>query len=219
MALKISIPSKLEFENNYKTMSFSKLAELYKVSTSLVNTWAKSFGLKGKRREIKVGEIIGCYTVLAPLKAGKWGGGKWEVQCICGKKFIKLTGHLLNSAKHFQSCGCGKMKGYKELHGKFWRTIVRNAKHRGKIFDLDIKEMYELYLSQNKKCALSGVDIKLGNDKERTGSLDRIDSNKDYTKDNVQWVHKKVNLLKNVLSENEFIDWCKLIYFKSIENT
>ena len=48
-----------------------------------------------------------------------------------------------------------------------------------------------------------GVDI--------TASLDRIDSLKGYTEDNVQWVHKHINFMKGSLSENKFIEYCKLI--------
>ena len=47
--------------------------------------------------------------------------------------------------------------------------------------------------------------------KNRTASLDRIDSNKGYTIDNVQWVHKDINKMKMDLEEDVFIDNCKLI--------
>ena len=44
-----------------------------------------------------------------------------------------------------------------------------------------------------------------------TASLDRIDSTKGYTKNNIQWVHKTINKMKNVLHDEEFIQWCNLI--------
>ena len=44
-----------------------------------------------------------------------------------------------------------------------------------------------------------------------TASLDRIDSSKGYTIDNVQWVHKKVNMMKKDMSDSEFIAWCNEI--------
>ncbi len=46
---------------------------------------------------------------------------------------------------------------------------------------------------------------------ERTASLDRIDSSKGYTKDNIQWVHKHVNLMKHKFDQKYFVDICKLI--------
>ena len=71
----------------------------------------------------------------------------------------------------------------------------------------------ELFLNQDRKCALTGVNIlldyKSGEPRSTiTVSLDRIDSSLPYTPDNVQWVHKLVNLMKRELHQNEFIDWC-----------
>jgi len=44
-----------------------------------------------------------------------------------------------------------------------------------------------------------------------TASVDRIDSNKGYIKGNVQFVHKDINLMKNVLNIEYFIEMCKKI--------
>lgn len=42
-------------------------------------------------------------------------------------------------------------------------------------------------------------------------SLDRIDSSKGYTVDNVQFVAYAVNIAKHALSSDEFIDFCKAV--------
>jgi hypothetical protein len=44
-----------------------------------------------------------------------------------------------------------------------------------------------------------------------TASLDRIDSSRGYTADNIQWVHKHVNLMKRSFNEEYFINTCKQI--------
>jgi len=44
-----------------------------------------------------------------------------------------------------------------------------------------------------------------------TASLDRIDSTKSYHKDNIQWVHKRVNRMKMNYTMEEFVDWCKKV--------
>ena len=70
----------------------------------------------------------------------------------------------------------------------------------------------------NRKCALSGIEIKFITSnseycsKEQTASLDRIDSTKGYTLDNVQWVHKAVNNMKMNLTDQNFINWCSIIH-------
>ena len=42
-------------------------------------------------------------------------------------------------------------------------------------------------------------------------SLDRIDSSKGYVKDNIQWVHKDVQIMKNKFSEDYFKQICCLV--------
>jgi hypothetical protein len=42
-------------------------------------------------------------------------------------------------------------------------------------------------------------------------SVDRIDSLRGYVEGNVQWVHKKINIMKNVYSQEEFIILCKQV--------
>lgn len=47
-----------------------------------------------------------------------------------------------------------------------------------------------------------------GDKLDSTASLDRIDSSKDYTIGNVQWIHKSINLMKNVIPQDIFVEWC-----------
>ena len=114
--------------------------------------------------------------------------------------------------------------GYMEISGSHWGRIKSCAKYRGISFDIDIKDVWELFIKQDRKCALSGVEITFGDSdkntykntnknmyKNTTASLDRIDSSKGYTIDNVQWVHKIVNHMKLAIPEKEFLNWCKLI--------
>ena len=46
---------------------------------------------------------------------------------------------------------------------------------------------------------------------ETTASLDRIDSTKGYVENNVQWTLKKINIMKNVFSQKEFIYLCNKV--------
>lgn len=64
-------------------------------------------------------------------------------------------------------------------------------------------------MKQHRKCNLSGVELEF--DKTNSASLDRIDNTKGYTLENVQWVHKDINRMKNVFSQDYFIDMCHRI--------
>jgi hypothetical protein len=47
--------------------------------------------------------------------------------------------------------------------------------------------------------------------KNRTASLDRIDSSKGYTKNNIQWIYKPINSMKRDYTQERFIELCKLV--------
>jgi hypothetical protein len=106
-------------------------------------------------------------------------------------------------------------KGYEEIpYGWFSKYFERankrtNNKRTG---DITIQDVHSLWTNQNKKCALSGISIGFYDDgKNHTCSIDRIDSLKEYTLDNIQLVHKHINLMKNKFDNQYFIDMCKLI--------
>ena len=84
------------------------------------------------------------------------------------------------------------------------------------MFDIKIEDAWDQFELQKGKCAYTGVELILTTKYGRkyglnTASLDRIDSSRGYTIDNIQWVHKKINRIKSNLSEKEFIDWCKKV--------
>jgi hypothetical protein len=94
---------------------------------------------------------------------------------------------------------------YKGISGDNFSSIRKSARERNFEFKIDIKYLWDLYIKQDKKCALTGVDIILDVDNSvKTASLDRIDSLKGYTKDNVQWVHINVNRMKWDYTQEEF---------------
>jgi hypothetical protein len=88
--------------------------------------------------------------------------------------------------------------------------------------EMTIDDAWALYQQQEGLCALSGVPIDFGQgtfrDSEVTASLDRIDSSKGYSVKNVQWVHKRVNLMKLDMPQEEFFEWCKAVYQNCIES-
>ena len=148
--------------------------------------------------------------------------GIWKCKCDCGNtKNIRYRDLRSGNTK---TCGCGKRrinsdsqnwKGYLELPSSVFCVIRKNAKCRNLIIDIDMKYIWELYENQNRKCALSGVDIvfskKVTERYRTTASLDRIDSSKGYIKGNVQWLHKDVNKMKMEFNQDSFIKYCKLI--------
>lgn len=121
-----------------------------------------------------------------------------------------------------------KWKGYEELSGTRWSSYQKGAEIRGFNFDITIEYAWELFLNQERRCALTGMPIYFNMDLDRlrrqghqggTASLDRIDSKIGYIQGNVQWVHKDVNKMKMDLPEQDFFSMVKQIYeYKQLKN-
>lgn len=119
---------------------------------------------------------------------------------------------------------CNKTKYAKKLGCAIFKAIKKGARDRNIEFNLTKEYLFKLLVSQNYKCAISGVDIWLANSNDNqiigrhsTASLDRINSEKGYVEGNVQWVHKTVNKIKWNFSEEEFLWWIINIVGNNIE--
>ncbi len=104
-------------------------------------------------------------------------------------------------------------KGHGEISGAFWfRNLRNNANKRGWKIEISIEWAWEQFLRQDRKCALTGWPLCFSRHfGKQTASLDRIDSNKHYTEDNVRWLHKDVNRMKMNYTDEQFIEMCKSV--------
>jgi hypothetical protein len=98
-------------------------------------------------------------------------------------------------------------RGYGEVPGKVHSKLKRDAEKRNILFDLTIHEINFQYVNQNRVCAFTGIPLKFGVD----ASVDRINSQEGYKFDNIQIVHKDLNMMKKDMPNEIFISWCKLI--------
>lgn len=159
----------------------------------------------------------------------------WVSQCECGREHRCLGTSLLRGdtvrckqcTKNWHlSRNQAKSTNVGDLTSAWWGAHVvkrangyNNSKYlKGKkqTFELDITMEYiwDLFLQQEKKCALSRLPLQFPEGRKvhgGTASLDRIDSTKGYVKGNVQWLHKEVNMLKGPRSDKELVELCKLI--------
>jgi hypothetical protein len=165
-----------------------------------------------------IGKTFGLLTVESFDSLAKGNKTVWLCQCSCGKKKLVRNDSLIQGTT--KSCGCLNekkgneskgWKGYQEIYGGYWNRIRSEARKRGLKFNFTIEKAWDLFLSQQKRCALTGEEIRFGSSLERTASLDRIDSSKGYEEGNVQWVTKEVNFAKQSLSQKDFVELCKRV--------
>lgn len=104
---------------------------------------------------------------------------------------------------------------------KLFGDLEDNADYRRiKVF-ITKQDIYDLYNKQNGKCALTGMDMthiyNVGNGRNTqlcNMSVDRIDSNLEYTRDNIQLVCAVVNTVKIDMTKEKLIQMCKIITLK-----
>lgn len=183
----------------------------------------------GKKTNYKVGDVFHLLTIkklwTEKSKPNKSKESWCEAECKCGNVIKTPLRYIVNG--HKKSCNCIRWKpnsthpswkGCGKISGSIWRNIKDGAKRKSRNipFEITIKQAWQLFEQQKGKCALSGVNIHFSKTNRRygqsnTASLDRIDSKRGYTIDNIQWVHKIVNNMKQCLTNKHFKEWCKLI--------
>lgn len=220
-----------EISNAYKNgESLTKLSARLGICRKKLAPVAHRLGLDFKhirpRNDHRViGKRIGRLTVVS-FHSHSPKVSLWNCQCDCGNvKVLPITSLHKSGVK---SCGCLKSipgqnsygwTGFKDISGTKWNTIVTSAKRRNIDVNLSIEEAYSLFIEQNKKCALTGLDIGFAKTDEHQASLDRIDSSRGYERGNVQWVTQKINIAKQTMSQVDFITLCGLVYKKSLDGS
>lgn len=96
------------------------------------------------------------------------------------------------------------------------RDFAKRVRARKSKFvkELDLDKLIEIWNSQNGKCKFTNVDLVLQHRSEYKtisnnykASIDRIDSTKPYTIDNIQFISLTANNLKSNMSENEVFEF------------
>lgn len=95
-----------------------------------------------------------------------------------------------------------------------WHGIMERSKRKGWDCNITIDFLRELWCKQNGLCAISNIPMTyiFNNGRIPTNlSVDRIDSSKPYTKENIQLVCMAVNQMKSDLDDITFYKFCEAI--------
>jgi hypothetical protein len=191
------------------------------------------------------GSIFGELTCIKPDGKDSRGRYFWISKCSCGNLHRCLGSSLLKgSTLRCKECSLKHRKEMLIVRNKkrsisvgditlaWWGSHIKkrakggNTKGFGSLgkskqieLDIDMKYAWDLFLNQNKKCALSGLALKFPEgskpySKESTASLDRIDSSKGYIKGNVEFVCQGINFAKHDYSKEEVLQ-----FINKIKNT
>jgi hypothetical protein len=93
--------------------------------------------------------------------------------------------------------------------------ILKNTQERARLKSrmctITYNDLDNLCNNQKGLCALTGYTMSYTTGDPLKVSIDRIDSAKGYTLDNIQLVCRSVNRSKSNIDNNEFIAMCKAI--------
>lgn len=123
-----------------------------------------------------------------------------------------------------KSCNSEKAHQYRNTETGFWvglwNNLVGGAKTRGLEIEITKEDIIELWKLQKGLCALTGIPMQLVKAKRvnRTrnlnhyrASVDRIDSERGYAKDNIRLVCAYVNIMRSDMTDEQLKFWCESI--------
>jgi len=148
-----------------------------------------------------------------------------KYKCKCGNIDYKRLTHL-QKMKYKVCKECSRKNKYPEqrkarnhfennIHKQWIKNILLNLKRGNRVLKCNLTniQLYELLVNQDFKCSYTDIKLNVKNifKRDSNASIDRIDSDKDYTINNIQWVYKPINIMKNGLSSEDFIKMCYLV--------
>lgn len=215
--------------NEYLTLGIKGLSIKYHICRQTVRKLLQEYNIERIGRVYKRKDLtnmrFGNLTAIRYCHWSEFNTNKsktmWLCKCDCGNE--RLVDSYDLTSKNIISCGCKNgeklFNGVGNLSGTYYNAIRKGAEIRNLKFDVSKEYLWNLFLKQCGKCALTGDDIHLEkkyhkNHFSQTASLDRIDSSQGYIEGNVQWVSREVNFFKNNKNEKDLYNLCKKIYMK-----
>ena len=151
-----------------------------------------------------------------------------KCRCDCGNEIIVDVYHLLNG--HTKSCGCTRKENFKQktLHGKAYdRIYILFQQIKGRCYRPSQNQYNDYggrgikicdeWMGENGFINFYNWAINNGYSDELT--IDRINTNKDYSPDNCRWVtrkkqnrNKRNNLHITYNGETHLLcEWCEIL--------
>lgn len=116
--------------------------------------------------------------------------------------FRRYTG---KSSKNWTGCG--------DISGDRFSNLRGGARNRNIEFDITVEDCWNLFVSQNGLCAITGRPLNLAQSENTEGSasLDRINSNIGYKIGNIWWIENHINWMKLNKPLEHLLYWCKKV--------
>jgi hypothetical protein len=171
------------------------------------------------------GDTFGTFTIIDDNF--HFEGRKYVlVKCKCGRIIKQRKSHWgkthsckqCTNSTHYPETRKSSALHYKGLRKVFLTKLynphnLNRGENKVLKVELTIEQLFNKLVEQDFKCALSKIPLNVLHidPTASNASIDRIDSLGDYTINNIQWVHKDINRIKNNFTQHRFIELCKLV--------
>lgn len=146
----------------------------------------------------------GCDTEKSPDNFPPREKGSRYVRCLCRECEAKFSLERYRNKKSYSL--------EETLHRRAYQA-KRRSERKGISFDITDADLIELYNKQDGKCYYSGIPMERVPkiDNYYNVSIDRIDSNVGYTRNNIVLCCDSINTMKNSMPKEFFIELCRKI--------
>lgn len=138
----------------------------------------------------------------------------------CNKEFQHKASHTKYCSKNccqmirynkYKDCLIKRRSSIKQTLKYVYCNAKSRAKKKNKHFDITLDFLYSLLEKQEYKCLMTGIPLEAsrGGKEPYVVSIDRIDSSKGYTKDNIALVSTIYNICKNKYTIDNVVKMCK----------
>jgi hypothetical protein len=148
--------------------------------------------------------------------------GKTDFYCSlsCSKKTIQNLEMIKELAKPYRfKGGENRLKTADDIVLGGLKEFSRRVRRRDKfVVEINPSDLLQIWKKQNGKCAITNVNLVLPNspnyklvNNNYKASIDRIDSNKPYTIDNIQFLSATMNFLKADMDDNSVNEFIRIV--------
>ena len=145
-----------------------------------------------------------CKEKLPDTKFEQYPTGTWRKKCTPCRMLQK-------NRKRYENMGGSHEAYLRNLFAK-----LRSTRRNTHSFSLTAEEVLQQWDLQDGKCAVSGVALTHHLDgsgkKEFNASIDRINNDEGYSRENVRLVAYRINIMRHTLSTDMFWWWVKTIH-------
>lgn len=149
----------------------------------------------------------------------------WQAFCDCGTE-VWNPSYSIKKSKQCINCYLSRGLNQPGVFRQWFLAKIKNGCKRDSKtieFNISVEDLNNQWKIQDGKCFYTGIQLTTAktytewalNPEHFNCSVDRINSDLNYTADNIVLCCKAINIMKGMLSVDEFTNLCSAVYLHS----